>query len=155
MCYSTRRTSREWSVLKVFMRVRRNLLAQSLPWSLTRPVLRLRGSSPAAPFCDLWVGAKRPGHLDALCRIVIRIFRRDDFAGCDALFGPSFQGPEDIAVRVIRGAEVQQVPEQVGSGSASTVHHARDHEQTVKVFGIVEASHLCRYALVVLNRLVG
>src|SRR5437899_1667045 len=107
------------------MRVRRNLLAQSLPWSLTRPVLSIRGSSPAAPFCDLWVGAKRPGHLDALCRIVIRIFRRDNFGGCDALFGPSCQGCEDVTVGVIRGAEVQHISKEIGSGSASAVHHAR------------------------------
>src|ERR1700730_12874351 len=125
-----------------------------LSWRLTRPVFRFGCRTLAGPLGDLRIGTQRPGHLNTLCWIVVLIFRGDDFGWCDALFGPSFQGCKDVTVDVVRGAEVQHVSKEVGPGSASAVHHARDHEQSVKVFGLGEASHLCGYALVVVDRVM-
>jgi hypothetical protein len=107
---------------------------------------KARGASRAASpvvFGKLRERTKRPLERDALRRIIIHVFRGDDFVGRFLVFDPLIESSENVVRGVgrVRTVAPERLTERICTGSAKAVTHSRDHEETIEVPGVFVAAH--------------
>src|SRR5262245_12659791 len=125
-----------------------NMRARAL---LTREALARFDLAFAVPVRGLRIRAGRPGHDDALRRIVVDVFRRHDLLRHDALLDPLLEREQRVVTR-IGGRARAEIAEGIRAGTEAAVEHAGREEQAIEILRPGDAAGLLRNAVEILRR---